>query len=256
MKTEGDNQMDSYGYIETMGLLTAIEAADAALKAANVVFTNCYIVKGGIVTVELAGDVAAVTAAVEAGSESARKLGNFISKNVIARVDEETKKILKGDTFISDNNKNNKTGKEISEEELLQHEMEEEEKSTEELDALEEIIKADIPTAEGDIPLYDEVVKSPEFSELEDSEEIKIVTETVKRTDSDGEPHETQEKITVIKEEINTKQPDNKTDYENMKVTDLRGIVKELNPHLTWNQVKAMNKKKLVETLKKNKKEK
>ena len=41
-----------------------------------------------------------------------------------------------------------------------------------------------------------------------------------------------------------------------MKVTDLRGIVKELNSHLTWNQVKAMNKKKLVETLKKNKREK
>ena len=256
MKTEGDNQMDSYGYIETMGLLTAIEAADAALKAANVVFTNCYIVKGGIVTVELAGDVAAVTAAVEAGSESARKLGNFISKNVIARVDDETKKILKGDTFISDNNKDGKTEKEISEEELLQNEMEKEEESIEELDALEEIIKADIPTAEGDIPLYDEVIKSPEFSELENDEEAKIITETVKRSDSDGEPYETQEKITVTEEEINTKQTNNNTDYENMKVTDLRGIVKELNSHLTWNQVKAMNKKKLVETLKKNKKEK
>ena len=248
--------MDSYGYIETMGLLTAIEAADAALKAANVVFTNCYIVKGGIVTVELAGDVAAVTAAVEAGSESARKLGNFISKNVIARVDEETKKILKGDTFISDNNKDEKTEKEISEEELLQSEMEEEEESIEELDALEEIINADIPTAEGDIPLYDEVVKSQEFSELENNEEIKIISETVKRTDSDGEPYESQEKVTVIEEETKAKKEDNNTDYENMKVSDLRGIVKELNSHLTWNQVKAMNKKKLVDTLKKNKKDK
>ena len=105
-------------------------------------------------------------------------------------------------------------------------------------------------------PLYDEVVKSPEFSELENDEEAKIITETVKRNDSDGEPYETQEKITVIEEEINTKQTNNNTDYENMKVTDLRGIVKELNSHLTWNQVKAMNKKKLVETLKKNKREK
>ena len=60
----------------------------------------------------------------------------------------------------------------------------------------------------------------------------------------------------MIEEEINTKQTNNNTDYENMKVTDLRGIVKELNSHLTWNQVKAMNKKKLVETLKKNKREK
>ena len=248
--------MDSYGYIETMGLLTAIEAADAALKAANVVFTNCYIVKGGIVTVELAGDVAAVTAAVEAGSESAKKLGNFISKNVIARVDEETKKILKGDTFISDNNKNNKSEKEISEEELLLNEIKEEEESIEELDALEEIINADIPTAEGDIPLYDEVVKSQEFSELEDNGEVKIITETVKRTELDGEPYESQEKVTVIEEETKAEKTDNNTDYENMKVSDLRGIVKELNSHLTWNQVKAMNKKKLVDTLKKNKKDK
>ena len=134
--------------------------------------------------------------------------------------------------------------------------MEKEEESIEELDALEEIIKADIPTAEGDIPLYDEVIKSPEFSELENDEEAKIITETVKRNDLDGEPYETQEKITVTEEEINTKQTNNNTDYENMKVTDLRGIVKELNSHLTWNQVKAMNKKKLVETLKKNKREK
>ena len=244
--------MDSYGYIETMGLLTAIEAADAALKAANVVFTNCYIVNGGIVTIELAGDVAAVTAAVDAGSESAKKLGNFISKNVIARVDDETKKILKGNTFISFNKENEKTAKEISEEKVLFEEIEEEDESIKELDALEEIIKADIPTAEGDIPLYDEVVKSPEFSELDDNGNEKMLTETVKRTDSDGEPYKSQEKVTVTKDVKNT----DKIDYEDMKVSDLRGIVKELNSHMTWNQVKAMNKKKLVETLKKNKKDK
>jgi microcompartment protein CcmL/EutN len=249
IKTEGDNQMDSYGYIETMGLLTAIEAADAALKAANVVLTNCYIVKGGIVTIEIAGDVAAVTAAVEAGTESAIKLGNFISKNVIARVDEETKKILKGDTFIADSKKSEK---EYLEEEQLVEEIEAEEESIKELDELEEIIKADIPTAEGDIPLYDEVVKSPEFSELEIGEGTKTLTEAVKRDDTDGEPYDSQEKITVTTEETKNKT----TDYENMKVSDLRGIVKELNSHLTWNQVKAMNKKKLVETLKKNKKDK
>ena len=41
--------MDSYGYVETRGLVTAIEAADAALKAADVTLMNCYYVKGGIV---------------------------------------------------------------------------------------------------------------------------------------------------------------------------------------------------------------
>lgn len=89
--------MDSYGYVETRGLVTAIEAADAALKAADVTFTNCYYVKGGIVTIEVAGDVAAVNAAVDAASESARRLGNFLSCNVIARVASETKKILISD---------------------------------------------------------------------------------------------------------------------------------------------------------------
>ena len=79
-----------------------------------------------------------------------------------------------------------------------------------------------------------------------------MLTETVKRTDSDGEPYKSQEKVTVTKDVKNT----DKIDYEDMKVSDLRGIVKELNSHMTWNQVKAMNKKKLVETLKKNKKDK
>ena len=56
--------MDAYGYVETLGLVTAIEAADAALKAADVTLTNCYFVKGGIVTIEVTGDVAAVNAAI------------------------------------------------------------------------------------------------------------------------------------------------------------------------------------------------
>ena len=119
IETEGDSQMNSYGYIETMGLLTAIEAADAALKAANVELMNCYVVKGGIVTIEIAGDVAAVTAAVDAGSESAKRLGNFLSKNVIARMDNETKKILNGNTFLSNNGDNNKSSEEAAEAELL-----------------------------------------------------------------------------------------------------------------------------------------
>ena len=86
--------MESYGYVETRGLITAIEAADAALKTADVRLTGCYSVGGGIVTVEVTGDVAAVNAAVNAAVESARKLGNYLSSNVIARVDSETKKIL------------------------------------------------------------------------------------------------------------------------------------------------------------------
>lgn len=239
--------MDSYGYIETMGLLTAIEAADAALKAANVELMNCYVVKGGIVTIEIAGDVAAVTAAVDAGSESAKRLGNFLSKNVIARMDNETKKILNGNTFLSNNGDNNKSSEEAAEAELLLVEIPETE-SLSELDELEGIISGDGPTAEGEIPVYDEVVKSPEFSELENDEEIKTATETVKKTDSDGEVHNSQEKVLVEKKV----EKEEGKEYQEMKVTELRILVKNLKTSHNWNQIKGMNKKKLIEILKKN----
>lgn len=245
--------MDSYGYIETMGLLTAIEAADAALKSANVEFTNCYIVKGGIVTIELAGDVSAVKAAVEAGTESAKRLGNFLSSNVIARVDEETKKILNGNNFVSGNVVKSQS---LKESEMLE-EISEETESIEELDAIKNIVKGDIPTAEGEIPLYDEVVSSSEFSELDVSEEINVTTETVKKNGLDGSPYVSQERVTVdVNKEPKEEKKDNKKNYDDMKVSELRVLVKKNSSNLSWNQVKAMNKKKLVETLKKNNKDK
>ena len=243
--------MDSYGYIETMGLVTAIEAADAALKAADVEFKNCYIVKGGIVTIEIAGDVAAVKAAVEAGTESAKRLGNFLSNNVIARVDEETKKILTGDTLLS-NDKNKFQS--LSEAEMIE-EINEEEELIEELDAIEDIIRGELPTSEGDIPLYDEVVKSSEFSELDDNGEITVTSETVIRNDHDGIPYKSQEKVSVSvskNNEIDEKKETQKN-YEDMKVSELRILVKKSHSNFSWNQVKAMNKKKLIETLKKTK---
>lgn len=77
--------MKALGMIETIGLVGAIEATDVALKTANVEIVNQHFVKGGIVTVELTGDVAAVRAAVEAGEEAAKKLGVLVKSHVIAR---------------------------------------------------------------------------------------------------------------------------------------------------------------------------
>jgi microcompartment protein CcmL/EutN len=82
------------GLIEVVGYLGAIEAADAALKAANVDLLKLEIVKGGLVTVMLKGDVGAIEAAVEAGTEAAKKCCTLISSHVIARLDEETNKLL------------------------------------------------------------------------------------------------------------------------------------------------------------------
>lgn len=71
------------GMIETRGLLPAIEAADASLKAANVTLGRIEKVGGGLVAVMLRGDVAAVKAATDAGASAARKVGELLSVHVI-----------------------------------------------------------------------------------------------------------------------------------------------------------------------------
>lgn len=67
--------MEAIGMIETYGLVPAIEAADAMLKAAEVRLLERDFVKGGIVTIIVTGDVAAVKASVDAGAAAAARLG-------------------------------------------------------------------------------------------------------------------------------------------------------------------------------------
>jgi microcompartment protein CcmL/EutN len=79
----------SLGLIETRGLVPAIEAADAAAKAARVVFFGYERAGAGLVTVMLAGDVGAVRAAVDAGKAAAQRVGKVVSTHVIPRPDEQ-----------------------------------------------------------------------------------------------------------------------------------------------------------------------
>lgn len=73
------------GVIETRGLATAIEAADAAVKAANVTIGDYLKVGGGKVNILIRGDVAAVKSAVEAGVASASQIGEVQGQTVIPR---------------------------------------------------------------------------------------------------------------------------------------------------------------------------
>lgn len=86
--------LEALGMIEVTGYLGAISSADAALKAANVTLLRSEKVQGGITTVELIGDVAAVTAAVEAGKVVAESLDCFRASHVIPRMDPATQAIL------------------------------------------------------------------------------------------------------------------------------------------------------------------
>ena len=85
---------NALGMIETKGLVGAVEAADAMVKAANVTLIGRVQVGGGLVTVMVRGDVGAVKAATDAGSAAAQKVGELIIVHVIPRPHAEVELIL------------------------------------------------------------------------------------------------------------------------------------------------------------------
>ncbi len=89
--------LEALGMIETRGLVGAIEASDAMLKAANVRLVGYERVGRGYVTSFVKGDVAAVKAATDAGSNAAAKVGEVVSVHVIPRPHEELDNLLPGE---------------------------------------------------------------------------------------------------------------------------------------------------------------
>ena len=94
MKEEKKMAQEALGMVETRGLVAAIEAADAMLKAANVVLVGTEKIGSGLVSVMVRGDVGAVKAAVEAGGASAQSLGEIVATHVIPRPHSDVEKIL------------------------------------------------------------------------------------------------------------------------------------------------------------------
>ena len=88
------NTMEALGMIETKGLVALIEASDAMLKAANVELVGWEKIGSGMVTAMVVGDVAAVKAAVDAGSSAASRVGEVVSVQVIPRPHEDLATIL------------------------------------------------------------------------------------------------------------------------------------------------------------------
>ncbi len=83
--TMANVQLIALGMIETKGLVGAIEAADAMVKAANVKLIGKEYIGGGYVTVMVRGDVGAVKAATDAGAAAAQRIGELVSVHVIPR---------------------------------------------------------------------------------------------------------------------------------------------------------------------------
>lgn len=89
-----DQSLIALGMVETKGLVGSIEAADAMVKAANVVLIGSEYVGGGFVTVMVRGDVGAVKAATDAGAAAAKRVGELVSVHVIPRPHEDVEMIL------------------------------------------------------------------------------------------------------------------------------------------------------------------
>lgn len=85
---------EALGMVETKGMVGCIEASDAMVKAANVVLVSYVKIGSGYITAIVRGDVAAVKAAVDAGGEAARKVGELISTHVIPRPHQDLDKVF------------------------------------------------------------------------------------------------------------------------------------------------------------------
>ena len=108
--------MKALGLIETKGMVGAIVAADIALKTAQVELINREHTKGGLVCIEIEGDVAAVKASVEAAVMAIKDMGIYVGSHVIPRPDDSVEKIIKRKNEASEEEVIEKKAKEIKKE--------------------------------------------------------------------------------------------------------------------------------------------
>jgi len=118
------------GLIETKGLVGAIEAADAMLKAANVKLVGKEKITAALVTVKIVGEVAAVKSAVDAGAAAAQRVGQLVSVHVIPRPDDQIEEIIYSSPLPQISEKKESKKEKIREEDILISEEPQEEMDT------------------------------------------------------------------------------------------------------------------------------
>jgi len=100
--------MIAVGIIDTFGFVGSVEALDTCLKTAEVEFVKAEKMSGGIVSLVIQGDVAAVSASIAAGVEAAKLVGGYRNHTVIARLDDQTEEMLKTEKRLNENPDNAK----------------------------------------------------------------------------------------------------------------------------------------------------
>ncbi len=180
------------GLIETKGLIGAIEAADAMLKAANVTLAKKEKITAAMVTVEVIGEVAAVRAAVDAGAEAAKRVGELIAVHVIPRPDDQLEPFITAQPEKVDSPKKQRRRKDIGIESLFDME-------NEDIVEEEELISFDEDSA-GDEKEHsdtsDNIVLEAVEDKISDSQEIKETSDVIVVSDDEEALDEMPQQIT------------------------------------------------------------
>lgn len=262
--------MQALGFIETKGLLAAIESADAMLKAANVSLYDRTFTGGGLVTITVIGDVGAVKASVDAGAAAVMNLGQelLISVHVIPRPHEEVDRMMRADRKLGGNDGGDDNGggggdgapaDEASEEETAEEAepvetvIEEAPETAEENEA--EITAEEPETAADEKQPEAEIHETPAESEAE--EEAEAPEEAEHETEAPEETAEAEEEVfdsrTLTKECIDGIAAEKGIDkaveiLQDCKVVKLRNLARDYEGFgITGREVSKANKADLIE---------
>lgn len=236
--------MQALGFIETKGVLAAIEAADAMLKAANVSLIEKTKVGGGLVTVTVTGDVAAVKAAVDAGAAAVERIdgATLVTCHVIPRPHDELTDIFDGGT------------PDDPEEEPV----EELEKEPEEPEELVRPKEEPVESEKNSVELGNESVEPEKDAVLEIKEELPLEeAEDILTEDCTEESSGELETVDTIKREtVDLWKQDNLEEtmklLEDMKVTELRTLAREYPEFsIAGREISKANKAMLLEEFRK-----
>ncbi len=208
------------GLVEVRGYVAAVEAADSALKAANVTLIGLEKIKGGITTIKIIGDVGAVKAAVDAARASVESLGTFRTAHVIPRVDSQVE-----DLFFERHKKSQEVSRESYSEKSDTKDKEKIETQAKKKE--EALVKEKVETSEVEI--------------------VEKVTE--EKSEAKEENKEEEPQINNVEEIVKNDFKDH-IDFNSMKVEELRRLVRTLKiPNMTNKQIKFAKKDVLIKTI-------
>lgn len=170
--------MQAIGLIETRGLTAAVEAADAAVKSANVELVGYELARGGgMVTVKVQGDVGAVKAAIEAAAAAASRVGTVVSKHIIPRPASGIEKIIFSEETVG-------AGKQKDEEPQNSEDVSDDEKPEQ---AEEETAETDVPDSEASEESSEDVSGEQEQEPFEPEQESVSSSDNAEQDVQDSE---------------------------------------------------------------------